>query len=169
MPRARDRVGRRFSAAANRERIATMTKQADALNAILAEMQAMREEMARMKAETEAAKAAATQSQGKAKDDIRTKIVKAFERAGYKNVVLFDPSKPLSAQPDVTCLTWNKWMLDLGRMVRKGERSIKITGYPVRLFHVSQTEVATPEQRKAAFQKRQEAAAKREAKAQPAA
>jgi hypothetical protein len=128
-----------------------------AFQAILKE--AVAAQMAAQMAEAQAT------AQAKAKDGINAKIIAAFKKAGFKDVVLFDPSKPLSAQPEVTCLTWNKWVIDMGRMVRKGEKSIKVPGYPVRLFHRSQTDVATPEQRKAAFQKRQEAAAKREAQA----
>jgi hypothetical protein len=114
----------------------------------------------------------ASKAKAEAKGDIHARIIAAFQKAGFKDVVLFDPSKPLSAQPNVTCLTWNKWAIDCGRMVKKGEKAVVVKNYPVRLFHRSQTEVATPEQRKAAFAKRQQAQEKREAKAngaQPAA
>jgi hypothetical protein len=60
-------------------------------------------------------------------------------------------------------------MHEMGRVVKRGEKSVSVKGIPYRLFHVSQTEVATPEMRKAAFAKRQEAQEKREAKAASAA
>src|SRR6516165_10536840 len=76
----------------------------------------------------------ATKAKSEAKEGINARIVAAFKKAGFKDVVLFDPNKPLSAQPEVTCLTWNKWAIDMGRMVRKGEKSVRVPGYPVRLF-----------------------------------
>ena len=59
----------------------------------------------------------------------------------------------------------------MGRKVREGEKSVKVKGYPARLFHISQTDIATPQERKDHFNKVQAQTAKREAKAgqQPSA
>jgi len=47
--------------------------------------------------------------------------------------------------------------------VIEGEHSLKIPGYPLRLFHKKQTRIATTEERKANFAKVKAAAEKREA------
>jgi hypothetical protein len=106
------------------------------------------------------------QSQERANDTAKTDtaLVKAFEKAGYKNITLFDRTKLLSQQPDVTVLTYNKW-IELGRKVKPGEKSLKVRGYHLRLFHKSQTEIMAAEERKAAWKKIQEANARRSAKA----
>jgi hypothetical protein len=64
------------------------------------------------------------QSQERANDIAKTDtaLVKAFEKAGYKNITLFDRTKLLSQQPDVTALTYNRW-IELGRKVKTGEKS----------------------------------------------
>jgi N-terminal domain of anti-restriction factor ArdC len=82
------------------------------------------------------------QSQEKSVDTDKA-VIKAFERAGYKSVVLFDRSKTLAEQASsVTVLTYKKWS-ELGRVVKKGEHSIKARGYHIRLFHLDQTEPAS--------------------------
>lgn len=88
-------------------------------------------------------------------------IAKAFQKKGYKKIVLFDRTKLLAQQPDVTVLTYNKW-LELGRKVKPGETSVKYKQF--RLFHKDQTEIMSPEVRKAEFAKMQEAIARYQAK-----
>jgi hypothetical protein len=92
------------------------------------------------------------------------KIIAAFNKAGYKDVVLLDRSKTLPEQPNVTVLDYRRWMT-LGRKVKAGERALKIRGYSVRLFHKSQTDIATTAERKAYHKQEQDRAAKHEAKA----
>lgn len=46
-------------------------------------------------------------------------------------------------QPNVNILTYDKW-LAAGRRVRKGEKSIRVSGKKSALFHVSQTDPETP-------------------------
>jgi len=59
------------------------------------------------------------------------KCVTAFEKAGHKDV-----------KPRVNVLTYNKWV-EQGRMVRKGEKSVKVG--PFALFHIDQTDlILTP-------------------------
>jgi hypothetical protein len=84
--------------------------------------------------------------------------------------VLLDTSKPISAQLEqISVMTYGKWMLDAGRKVKRGEKCIAYKQY--RLFHRDQTEVATSQERKEYFAKKQAWTAKREAQgqAQPAA
>jgi hypothetical protein len=81
-------------------------------------------------------------------------IAKAFVKKGFKDVKLFDRTKTLAQQPDVTVLTYNKWM-ELGRKVLPGEHAVKYKQF--RLFHKSQTRIATVEERKESFAKMQEA------------
>jgi len=90
-------------------------------------------------------------------------VAKAFQKAGYKDIVLYDRTKTLAEQPNVTILTYQKWY-ELGRKVKTGEKALKIRGYHLRLFHKSQTEIATVEERKANFAKMQEAIKRHEAK-----
>lgn len=90
------------------------------------------------------------------------KIKSNIMRLGFKDVVLLDPAKTLAEQPDVTVLTYRKWM-ELGRKVKPGEHALKIRGYHVRLFHKSQTEIATTAERKAYHKRQMEAEAKRNA------
>jgi hypothetical protein len=116
-----------------------------------------------------AGKADTAKANGKAKSqDERVKrdvsIAKAFEKAGYKNIRLFDTTKTLAEQlSDVTILTYNKWV-EIGRKVKPGEHAVKVRGYHIRLFHKSQTEVMDPETRKAEFKKMEEAIKRYEAK-----
>jgi hypothetical protein len=112
-----------------------------------------------------AAEKAAAQTAEKAVNTDKTdqKILKVFRAKGYKDLVLFDRTKLLSEQPDVTLLTFSKWM-DLGRKVKEGEHSLRVPGYQVRLFHKSQTRIATVEERKANFTKVNAAAERRDAK-----
>jgi hypothetical protein len=49
-----------------------------------------------------------------------------FTAKGYKDV-----------QPRVNVMTYNKW-IENGRMVRKGEKSVKCGSFP--LFHIDQTD-----------------------------
>jgi len=58
-------------------------------------------------AQAVAAAPAQKQSQERTVDTAKTDIalVKAFEKAGYKNITLFDRTKLLSQQPDCTVLT----------------------------------------------------------------
>lgn len=116
-------------------------------------------------AEAVAARMAAEKAAEKSVDTnkIDSKIVKAFEAKGFKDVVLYDRTKTLAQQPDVTVLTFQKWM-ELGRKVKEGEHSLKLRGYHVRLFHKSQTRIATIEERKANFTKVKAAAERRDAK-----
>ena len=87
-------------------------------------------------------------------------VASAFVKRGFKDVILFDRTKPLASQPDVTVLTYNKWF-ELGRKVKAGEKAVMYKQF--RLFHKSQTEVASVEERKAQFQKMQEAIARHNA------
>lgn len=105
----------------------------------------------------DAAKAAAPDKYAR----IDAAIGKAFQKKGYKKIVLFDRTKLLSQQPDVTVLTYNKW-LELGRKVKPGETSVKYKQF--RLFHKDQTEIMSPEVRKAEFARMQEAIARYQAK-----
>jgi hypothetical protein len=116
-------------------------------------------------AEAVAARMAAEKAAQKSADGskIDTTIVRAFEKKGFKDIVLLDRTKTLAQQPDVTVLTFQKWM-ELGRKVKEGEHSLKIRGYQVRLFHKSQTRIATTEERKANFQKVKQATDRRNAK-----
>lgn len=120
----------------------------------------------RILAEAVAARMAAEKAAEKATDTskVDTTIIKAFQKAGYKSVVLFDRTKTLAEQPDVTVLVYKKWM-ELGRKVKAGEHSLKIRGYHLRLFHKDQTEIATTAERKAYHKRQQEAEAKRNTKA----
>jgi hypothetical protein len=96
-------------------------------------------------------------------------VLAAFKRAGYTDLVLFDRTKTLAEQGStVTILTFNKWM-DLGRRPIEGEHALRVRGTSFRLFHKSQTRVATVEERKANFQTIKAAAEKREKADQPAA
>ena len=101
-------------------------------------------------AEAVAARMAAEKAAQKSADSgkIDTTIIRAFEKKGFKDIVLFDRTKTLAQQPEVTVLTYQKWM-ELGRRVKEGEHSLRIKGYRVRLFHKSQTRIATTEERKA--------------------
>jgi hypothetical protein len=92
---------------------------------------------------------------GKGEAQVRADVAisKAFVKKGYKDVVLFDRTKPLASQ-EPTVLTYNKWM-ELGRKVKEGEHAVKYKQF--RLFHKSQTRIATTEERKENFAKMQEA------------
>jgi hypothetical protein len=106
----------------------------------------------------EALAAREIQENSKAKADTRSKIVSAFVRAGFKNPIPFDPSKPLSAQTDVNLLRYGKWALDMGTKVKTGQKALRINGYH------DQTEVMSPAERKEYFARQQAKAAKSEAK-----
>jgi hypothetical protein len=114
----------------------------------------------------EALAAREIQENDKSQDDNRKKIISAFVKAGFKDPVPFDPSRPLSAEPDVNVLTYSKFALDLGRKVkvRTGQKALRIKGHHLPLFHIKQTEVMTPAERNEYFAKQQAKAAKREAK-----
>ena len=112
-------------------------------------------------ADTAKANGKAKSTDEKIKRDVA--IAKAFEKAGYKDIRLFDTTKLLPQQPEVTILTYNKW-LEVGRKVKVGEHSVKVKGYHIRLFHKSQTEIMDPEVRKAEWKKMQEAIKRYEAK-----
>jgi hypothetical protein len=112
----------------------------------------------------EALAAREIQENSKAKADTRSKIVSAFVKAGFKNPIPFDPSKPLSAQTDVNVLTYWKWELDMGTKVKTGQKALRIKGYHVPLFHFDQAEVMSPAERKEYFARQQAKAAKRKAK-----
>ena len=112
----------------------------------------------------EAPAAREIQEKGKSQDDHRKKIISAFVKAGFKNPVPFDPSRPLSAEPDVNVLTYSKFALDLGRKVKTGQKALRIKGHHLPLFHIEQTEVMTLAERNEYFAKQQAKAAKREAK-----
>jgi len=117
---------------------------------------------------------AAQKHEGRSKTDTNKtdqSVVRAFEKKGFKNVVLFDRTKLLAQQPDVTVLTYNKW-LELGRKVKPGEHAVAVKQF--RLFHKDQTAIMTTAERKAAFQQAQAKADRKAAKAtgeasQPAA
>jgi hypothetical protein len=103
-------------------------------------------------------------------DRIDQQIVRAFQKRGFSDVVLLDRTKPIAQQlSTVTCLTYSKWINDCGRKVKPGEKAIAVKQY--RLFHRSQTEPATPQERKEYFRQQQERAARRESRAdqQPSA
>jgi hypothetical protein len=82
-------------------------------------------------------------------------------RKGFKNIVLFDRTKLLSQQPDVTVLTYKKW-IELGRRVKPGEHSVVAKQF--RLFHKDQTTIMSAAERKEVFAK-----AQAKAEAQPSA
>lgn len=82
------------------------------------------------------------------KNEIAT--VRAFKKAGYKDV-----------QPRVNVMTYNRWIAN-GRKVKKGEQSIKVKN--LRLFHVSQTETITAEEKAAEMAKMEDAIAAYQAK-----
>jgi len=86
-------------------------------------------------AEAVAARMAAEKAAQKSADGgkIDTTIIRAFEKKGFKDIVLFDRTKTLAQQPEVAVLTYQKWM-ELGRRVKEGEHSLRIKGYRVRLF-----------------------------------
>jgi hypothetical protein len=143
----------------------------DQLNDIIAKAtaEAVANAMANKQAEIDAAVAAAMaaqkgQDKGKTRDALLKRIEAAFKKAGYQgDIVLFNPELPLASQPNVNCLTYGKWLLECGRKVRRGEKAVKIGGYRVPLFHLQQTEIASPQERRDYFAKRQAAEAKREA------
>ena len=114
-------------------------------------------------AEHEAQKA--QKAQAERSDDAHKNVINAFVKAGYKreDIVLYDRNKLMPQQPDVTVLTFDKW-LSLGRLVKKGEHAVKVRGSNLRLFHKDQTEIMTVEERKEAFKKTQEKEARRETK-----
>lgn len=89
------------------------------------------------------------------------KVAKAFVKKGYKDIVLFDRTKPLAAQPECTILTFNKWM-QLGRRPKEGEHALAFGRF--RFFHKTQTRIATIEERKANHAKMQEAIKRHEEK-----
>ena len=128
------------------------------------------EMLAKLVAEAVAAQMAEIKAtQGSAAKDARAEknvkmdvaIARAFEKKGYKKIVLFDRTKLLSQQPDVTILTYNKWV-ELGRKVKPGENAIKIKQF--RLFHKDQTEIMDVETRKKEWAQFQEAIKRYEAK-----
>ena len=135
----------------------TVTVDAATLAAMIAEGVAAALKEAKLDRQ-DAAKAAAPDKYAR----IDAAIGKAFEKKGYKKIVLFDRTKPLAAQlSDVTILTYNKW-LEVGRKVKPGETAVKYKQF--RLFHKDQTEIMSPEVRKAEFAKMQEAIARYNAK-----
>jgi hypothetical protein len=71
---------------------------------------------------------AAKEADRKAGDNSKVdqQIIKAFQAKGFKDVVLYDRTKALAQQPDVTVLTFQKWM-EVGRKVKEGEHSLKRT------------------------------------------
>jgi hypothetical protein len=131
----------------------------DILNEALAKQrQEFEATMAAMATEAAAAKPAA-------KSDAATndaKIISAFKKKGYADIVLFQRGKTLAEQGStVTILTFQKWM-ELGRRPIEGEHAVKVPGYPLRLFHKRQTRIATTEERKVNFAKVKAAVEKRE-------
>ncbi len=128
----------------------------DELNNILNE--ALAKQKAEIMAEMAAQQAAKPKADTKGTD---ATIVKAFAKKGYKNIVLLDRSKPVAAQLDtVTVLTYRLWMQQCGRKVKPGEHAVIYRQF--RLFHKTQTEVASVEERKAYHAKQQAAAERRE-------
>ena len=113
-------------------------------------------------AQAVAAAMAAKEAEKPAKDAAKmdATIIRAFERKGYKNVVLFDRNKLLVEQPDCTVLTYKKWV-ELGRKVKKGEKAISVKQFS--LFHKDQTAIMTAAERKEYFKKAQAKAAPGEA------
>jgi hypothetical protein len=51
-------------------------------------------------------------------DKAHKATVAAFYKAGFKDVVLFDASKTLAEQPNVTVLIYSKWMSLVARSSR---------------------------------------------------
>ena len=116
----------------------------------------------------EAVAAAMAVKEASKREGTEIKIINAFTKAGFKDVVLFDRTRLLVEQPTVTVLTYDRW-LELGRKVRPGEHAVKVKGYFLRLFHKTQTEIMATVERKEAFKRLQEKAARREARAAAAA
>jgi N-terminal domain of anti-restriction factor ArdC len=88
--------------------------------------------------------AIASAKEGKSERSIKNEIqtVKAFQKAGFKDV-----------KPHETVMTYNRW-LAAGRKVKKGEQSIKVKN--LRLFHIDQTEVISPDEKAAELAKMQD-------------
>jgi len=87
----------------------------------------------------------AAAKEGKSERSMKNEIlaVKAFKKAGFGDVKLHDEVK-----------TYNRWIA-AGRKVKSGEHAVKIKN--LRLFHVSQTELISPEEKEAEVAKMQEA------------
>jgi hypothetical protein len=99
----------------------------EALQAVIA--QAVAEATAKLREEMQIAKPAAGKSDQSAKNAWAAQ--KAFVKAGYKDV-----------RPNETIKTYNRWLAE-GRKVKEGEHAVKVKN--LRLFHVSQTELASAE------------------------
>lgn len=112
----------------------------ETLNAMIA--QAVAAAMAGVKeAKVTAAK------EGKSERSIKNEIlcVKAFKKAGFaeKDII-----------PHKTVMTYNRWLAE-GRKVKVGEHAVKVKN--LRLFHISQTEAISPEEKADALARMQEA------------
>lgn len=95
-------------------------------------------------AEHKDAKVAAAKA-GKSERSVQNEIaaVKAFKKAGFGDV-----------KPREDVKTYNRWLAD-GRKVKPGEKAIKVKN--LRLFHITQTEAVTPEEKASAVETMQEA------------
>jgi hypothetical protein len=96
-----------------------------------------------------------------AKADIRTqnevRVAKAFAKLNYKNIVLLDREAKNIEQ--ATVLTAQKW-ISRGFIPKKGEKAIRVKSAgrgQYRLFHRDQVEMLSPEDKKLAIAKQQEA------------
>lgn len=133
----------------------------EALSKLLNELTAQRQELAALKEQMiqdnkrkmdTIAKAPTASMAGKTDRSLRNQIdtVKAFKKAGFGNVT-----------PHVDVLTFNKWMAQGLRPI-PGSKSLRVAN--LRLFHRSQCEPVTAEQ-KAANKAQQKAAVARHDKA----
>lgn len=116
----------------------TITLTSDALKALLAE--AVSAALSQVK-ETKIQAAKDGKSERSIKNEMLT--VKAFKKAGYGDV-----------KPHEDVKTYNRWLAE-GRKVKTGEKSVKVKN--LRMFHKSQTEVISSEEKAEALAKMQEA------------
>jgi hypothetical protein len=126
----------------------------EALQALLAEVAASREELVRQKLELDALKAnaakpAANGQSVSAKNELAT--IRAFKKAGYGVVV---PHKDVK--------TFNRFLAE-GLRPKEGSKSLKVSG--LRLFHISQCRPLSAEELKALKAAKDQPAAPRKGKA----
>ena len=114
----------------------------ETLNKMIA--QAVATALAGMQAQATETRIAAAKA-GKSERSIKNEIqaVKAFKKAGFGSVT-----------PHKDVMTYNRWLAN-GRKVKAGESSIRVKN--LRLFHISQTEVISPEEKATELEKMQAA------------
>lgn len=100
---------------------------------------------------------------GRSERSIKNEVlaVKAFKKAGYKDSEIVTPYMGKETGKQVTIMTYNRWLAE-GRKVKAGEHSTKVKN--LRLFHISQTEAISPEEKAEAQAKMAEAIAAYQAK-----